>query len=147
MTYSQQDINKIRELKATDATWKQIGISVGKKKNAVRKWYARNKNKLDLPPKDKTSRSKIKSLMALILKVNILEYNRTSVRKLRGVVTRAIAPETPCQSLPSRQSIHRYMKYSGFQKVTLKNKFMISEKNKTARLAFAKKYEKVEKAL
>jgi transposase len=146
MTYSQQDINKIRELKATNATWEQIGISVGKNKEAVRKWYARNKNNLDLPPKEKTSRSKIKGRMALILKKNILEQNRTSVRKLKGVVTRAKAPETPCQSLPSRQSIHRYMKNSGFQKVTLKNKFMISEKNKAARLAFAQKYEKVEKA-
>jgi hypothetical protein len=59
MTYSQQEINKIRELKATNTTWKQIGISVGKNKDAVRKWYSRNKNKLDLPPKEKTSRSKI----------------------------------------------------------------------------------------
>jgi len=56
MTYSEETKEKIFAMKDLNCSWKAIGTAIGKSANAVKKWYCKNRENRNLPPKTKVSK-------------------------------------------------------------------------------------------
>jgi IS30 family transposase len=126
MTYPEEIQTKIRELKADNCTWKQIGKAVNKSQSAVRRWYQRNRNFFDLPPKVKVRKNRVNGRMALAVKKANTEDKRTSIWNIRGALKGQFEPETPINKMPSSSSIHNFITRSGFKKKRSKKISLLS---------------------
>lgn len=140
MSYSQDIQNKIRKLKEEVLSWTQIEEAVNKSKCAVRRWCQRNSVSFDLPSKEKVSKSRITSRMALAKKRAIIEDPTISLKKIRNSLVEEFGSENSNDNAPSRTTIHNFLKKAGVQKRRLEVVYEVSGDGRNARLEFAEKY-------
>lgn len=63
-----------------------ISKQIGKTVNSIKKFYSRWKLNKDLPPKEKKSRSKIVERMGMLIKKQVLETPKLSLKKLAAKI-------------------------------------------------------------
>ncbi len=114
--------------------WKDIGVAVNLKPATCRKFYQRYVADRDLPPKVVISKSIITARQGLLIKREMVNNNRTSVRRIAAVLAADATPGTPT---PSKSTVHRYLQIQLFQRATAIRKPLLRAANVERRLLFA----------
>jgi hypothetical protein len=134
MTYSEETKEKIFAMKDLNCSWKAIGTAIGKSANAVKKWYCKNRENRNLPPKTKVSKKITDGRIGLKIKQIVQDTPNASLSEVRSSLGSSLTHNTPC---PSRATIHRYLKDNNFKMIKLLKKPLISIKNIQKRYQFA----------
>ena len=107
MTYSEETRQTLIKMKKAGATFRMIGLALGKKTDAVRKWWAKNRANLHLPTKVKVSKKITDGRVGLEIKRIVRETPSSSISDIRSKLLSSLGPKTPC---PSLTTIRNYLK-------------------------------------
>ncbi len=95
--------------------WKDIGVAVNLKPATCRKFYQRYVADRDLPPKDVIPKSIITARQGLLIKREVANSERASVRRIAAILA---ADATPGTSTPCKSTVHRYIQTQRLRQAT-----------------------------
>ena len=125
LTDAQKDIIiKNYENKVSPTTVANI---LGIPKSTITSFWSRYQHVKGLPPKIKTSKSMINGKMGLEIKKIIKEKPTISIRKVEGILKSGLFNDKP---IPTRSTIHKFLKDNQLEKSTLLQKVPFSDVNK-----------------
>lgn len=114
-----------------------LSRQMNKSISSISTFYSRWKLNSTLPPKIKTSKTKIKGRMGSVIKMVVAENPKLGLRKL----TRKVQEALPVNSWhPKRECLRSYLAANSFEKRLPTLKPPLSLANMAKRLAFAKKW-------
>lgn len=114
-----------------------IAAQIKKSVGAIKTFYCRWKLNSTLPPKEKNNKRWIKGRLPALIRKTVLDTPKLGVRK-RGKQLADILPEDSW--IPSKSTIHRFLQENNFKKRNPSLKCPLSDRNKTKRLEFARKW-------
>ena len=114
-----------------------IGEILGVNSAAVRKFYERHRNIVDLPTKTMVSKRRTDGAIGLLIKRIALNDSTLSI----AGIERELKAQLPAEYwVPSNSTIRNYLKRNGFKNVNSKWSVPINEVNRQKRVAFATKW-------
>jgi len=135
MTYSPAEIELLTTLKEQGCSWVTIGKALKKKPDAVRKWWTRYVLIKDLPPKVNCKKKCTDGRASLLIK-KILQEDPVST--LNQIQLRLEEKLSGSQVVPSRSSIHNFLKTNGIVVLKMLKKPLLRDYNREKRVKFAK---------
>jgi len=137
MTYSESEKSTILILRRENIKWDVISELLGKKTNALKKWFSKNRINLDLPPKPIISKRLTDGRIGLQIKKLVQEKPNLSIRDLERELQKLYPEKT---DLPKRTCIHSFCNLNGLIIIKLLKRPLVSDKNRIKRLEFAMKH-------
>jgi hypothetical protein len=137
MTYSESEKHIIRTLRDEQVSWSIIAKVLKKSERSLITWWSRNRQLLDLPPKDNLSKTITDGRVGLRLKKLIQENPEASVRDLEGELKAYFGEE---YALPKKSTIQNFIQRNDLKVIRLLKRPFISEQNRLKRLEFVARH-------
>ena len=135
--FTEKQKDQIFLLKSLNYSWDNIGEILERSPYSVRNLFSREKILRSLPPKTKTSKSLIKGRLATLTKRIVNDNPQISYRSIPGAVKAIIGSD---EEILGYKSFETFLKKSGYVRVKLAKKPLLSAINMHKRLEFAKNY-------
>lgn len=137
MTYTEEQKRQIMELRKANVPWKVIGATVNKKPGALRIYWQRLQQTINLPPKPKIDKSITSGRVGLQIKKLVHQNPQLTIKDTEVELKKALGPNI---RIPKPTSIGNFLKKNNLVLVKLLQKPLVSNKNKQKRVEFASKY-------